>query len=241
MPTVALAMVLPLVPVAALLLLAVHPLLTGLSLTELTAVMTAGLCVGVAVLIPPSRDLAERLLDRDAHRVRTNPPALLRRASAELGRDLDLGHLTTVVLDTIHASVEPEGVALYLERDRALRLALVRTIGRDAVFVAPPEPPTRILHDLTTRRATVVRDDIDLPGAALLREAFAAANWALALPLVSDERLVGLVAIGPKRSGDPFYAEDLDALIALANHAGSALKELARQRARAESFAVSRG
>jgi nitrogen-specific signal transduction histidine kinase len=66
-----------------------------------------------------------------------------------------------------------------------------------------------------------------MPSDCQVREALTAVNWALVLPLVSDQHLVGLVAVGPKRSGDPFFSEDLDALITLGNHAGSALRNAA--------------
>ena len=64
-----------------------------------------------------------------------------------------------------------------------------------------------------------------------MRRALNAAGWALVVPLAGDGRLMGLVALGPKRSGEPFYVEDLDALTTLANHAASA-------RARAENLAA---
>ncbi|HMI54748.1 MAG TPA: histidine kinase N-terminal 7TM domain-containing protein, partial [Gemmatimonadaceae bacterium] len=225
--TFVLAMVLSLLPLAALLLLAVHPLLVRLSLTEVEAYLTAGVCVGVALLIPPSRDLAERLLDRYVYRTRTNPQYLLRRASAELSRGLDLGQLTSVIVDTIQTGVEPEGLALYLKQGKALGLATVSESKNDVVFLAPLRPPADVMKHLISRRAALVRDEIDMPSDCQVREALTAVNWALVLPLVSDQHLVGLVAVGPKRSGDPFFSEDLDALMTLGNHAGSALRNAA--------------
>jgi nitrogen-specific signal transduction histidine kinase len=225
--TFVLAMVLSLLPLAALLLLAVHPLLVRLSLTEVEAYLTAGVCVGVALLIPPSRDLAERLLDRYVYRTRTNPQYLLRRASAELSRGLDLGQLTSVIVDTIQTGVEPEGLALYLKQGEALGLATVSESKSDVVFLAPLRPPADVMKHLISRRAALVRDEIDMPSDCQVREALTAVNWALVLPLVSDQHLVGLVAVGPKRSGDPFFSEDLDALMTLGNHAGSALRNAA--------------
>jgi nitrogen fixation/metabolism regulation signal transduction histidine kinase len=61
-----------------------------------------------------------------------------------------------------------------------------------------------------------------------LREVLNGSGWALALPLVADQQLVGLIAVGSKRSGDPFFSEDVDALTTLANHAGTAGKNAAR-------------
>src|SRR5439155_19488190 len=49
-------------------------------------------------------------------------------------------------------------------------------------------------------------------------------NWSLVLPLISEDTVIGLIAVGPKLSGDPFYPQDLDLLMTLANQAGVAVK-----------------
>jgi PAS domain S-box-containing protein len=49
-------------------------------------------------------------------------------------------------------------------------------------------------------------------------------NWSLLLPLVFEDMVIGAVAVGPKLSGDPFYPQDLDLLMTLANQAGIAVK-----------------
>ena len=48
------------------------------------------------------------------------------------------------------------------------------------------------------------------------------------LPLFAENTLIGTIAIGPKLSGDPFYREDLNLLMTLANQAGVALKNAQR-------------
>jgi PAS domain S-box-containing protein len=57
-----------------------------------------------------------------------------------------------------------------------------------------------------------------------LHEALSRLNWALVLPLVSEEHLIGAIVVGPKLAGDPFYPQDLDLLMTLANQAGVAVK-----------------
>src|SRR5438094_4292723 len=49
-------------------------------------------------------------------------------------------------------------------------------------------------------------------------------NWSLVLPLISEDTVIGLMAVGPKRSGDPCYPRDLDRLMTLASQAGVAVK-----------------
>jgi PAS domain S-box-containing protein len=49
-------------------------------------------------------------------------------------------------------------------------------------------------------------------------------NWALVLPVLSDDVLIAMIAVGHKVSGDAFYRQDLDLLMTLANQAGVAIK-----------------
>src|SRR5205823_514874 len=44
------------------------------------------------------------------------------------------------------------------------------------------------------------------------------------LPVISDDGLIAFIAVGSKLSGDPFYSQDLDLLMTLANQAGIAIK-----------------
>ena len=53
-------------------------------------------------------------------------------------------------------------------------------------------------------------------------------NWSVVLPLFAENTLIGTIAIGPKLSGDPFYREDLNLLMTLANQAAVALKNAQR-------------
>jgi sigma-B regulation protein RsbU (phosphoserine phosphatase) len=57
-----------------------------------------------------------------------------------------------------------------------------------------------------------------------LREALAAARFALVVPLAAGDRLSGLLAVGERPGGRPFGEEDLDFAAALARQAQSALE-----------------
>jgi PAS domain S-box-containing protein len=73
-----------------------------------------------------------------------------------------------------------------------------------------------LFDDMT--RDTQSREDIE--AFQILKQL----NWALLLPLISDDVVIGAIVIGPKLSGDPFYPQDLDLLMTLANQAGIAVK-----------------
>ena len=62
------------------------------------------------------------------------------------------------------------------------------------------------------------------PDRELLHAELTRLNWALVLPLLSENTVIGAIVVGPKLSGDPFYPQDLDLLMTLANQAGIAVK-----------------
>jgi len=57
-----------------------------------------------------------------------------------------------------------------------------------------------------------------------LNDDLARSDWALLLPVIADDGLIAFIAVGSKLSGDPFYSQDLDLLMTLANQAGIAIK-----------------
>ena len=44
------------------------------------------------------------------------------------------------------------------------------------------------------------------------------------VPLIADDHVIGFLAVGPKRSGDPFFSDDADLLATLANQSAVAVR-----------------
>jgi two-component system sensor histidine kinase AtoS len=84
-----------------------------------------------------------------------------------------------------------------------------------------------VLH-LSTNRDALVTEELprkrESGERSELYHALIAANWALVLPVLSEDSVIGIIALGPKLSGDPYYPQDLDLLMTLANQAGIAIK-----------------
>src|SRR5439155_25117589 len=95
-------------------------------------------------------------------------------------------------------------------------------------FDTPEEAPQEIIAVLTRTKDLLLTDEIEHERPTSERERLHAAlsclNWALVLPLVSEEHVIGAIVVGPKLAGDPFYPQDLDLLMTLANQAGVAVK-----------------
>jgi PAS domain S-box-containing protein len=229
--TFTLALALSLIPVIALLALVWPRLSDHLTADELGGLIAV--IVVVALLIPLTRDVAGRLLDRYVYRTRVNYQRTLREASEALTRVLDLKLLLQFVKHTVATSTNSEGAAVYLqngapELGSQFRRAIAAKCYEQSSFDTPHEAPGIVIAALTQTKDLLLTDEVgrERPTAdrERLHQELTRLNWALVLPLISEATVIGAIVVGPKLSGDPFYPQDLDLLMTLANQAGVAVK-----------------
>jgi PAS domain S-box-containing protein len=222
--TLGLAILLSALP-PGLLLAAFWPrLLTTLEPSEIALLLAA---VGVAtVLIPITRDVSSRLLDRYVYRTQANYRRTVHEASRMLTRVLQLEMLLAFISSTVIRSTAVEGVALYLREGGIFRCAVADRRPDVDHFAAPPQAPVDIIAVLDAMQSPVLADEVARDGdaSATLHDQLVRANWSLLLPVISEDSLIAMIAVGPKLSGDAFYQQDLDLLMTLANQAGVAIK-----------------
>lgn len=224
--TFAIAMLVSLVPVAALILFAWPRLSLHLETHELVFLLAT--IATVSLLIPLTRDGVGRLLDRYVYRTHANYQRTVREASKALTRVLDLKALLPFLTHTVVTSTQSEGVAIYLKDRDGFRRAAREAHPKSGGFETPDRTPPAVVRALTESKDLLVTDEIPRERATehgrRLHEELTRLNWALLLPLISESTLIGVIAAGPKLSGDPFYPQDLDLLMTLANQAGVAVK-----------------
>src|SRR5437867_2217612 len=221
--TFALALVVSLIPVGGLLALAWPKLSDHLAPDDLVALILA--VVVVSLLIPLTRDAAGRLLDRYVYRTHVNYQRTLREASEALTRVLDLKMLLPFLNHTVVTSTNSEGAAVYLEAGTlepgsGVRRAIAERRHAQSHFDTPDDAPIEVITALTETQDLLLTDEIageQLSGdRERLYSVLERLNWALVLPLVSANKVIGAIVVGPKLSGDPFYPQDLDLLMTLA-------------------------
>jgi PAS domain S-box-containing protein len=224
--TVAIAVLLSLIPVGALLLLLSPRLFAHMRRDEILVAFLAS--VGVALLIAPTRDAARRILDRYVYRTHANYQRTVRDASSVLTKVLDLRRLLEFITQTVARSTETEGAAVYLRQDTDFGCAIATRRHDGSHFDAPETAMAEVVEALERLKEPLVTDEIVRAAATEaereLAEQLTQANWSLVLPVISDSGVIALIAVGPKLSGDPFYPQDLDLLMTLANQAGIAIK-----------------
>src|SRR6266850_4739481 len=224
--TLAIATIVSSVPAVVLLLVFGPRLLGHLALGELAfALVTIGL---VIIMVPPTRDIARRLLDRYVYRTRANYQRTVREASKMLTRVLDLKRLLPFISKTVVEATGVEGVVIYLQDEDGFRRAMAQRRNEASDLQAPETAPASVIAALARVQEPLVADEVArqivTDADRMLSDDLVATNWALLLPVISDDGLIAFIAVGSKLSGDPFYQQDLDLLMTLANQAGIAIK-----------------
>jgi len=145
-----------------------------------------------------------------------------------LTRVLDLKRLLPFISKTVVEATGVEGVAIYLRDDEGFRRAMAQRRNEASEFEAPATAPGSVIEALTRVQEPLVADEVArqivTEADRTLSDDLADTNWALLLPVISDDGLIAFIAVGSKLSGDPFYSQDLDLLMTLANQAGIAIK-----------------
>ncbi|MBI3030043.1 MAG: PAS domain-containing protein [Candidatus Rokubacteria bacterium] len=185
----------------------------------------------VAVLFHPLKSRIQHAFDRYLYRGSYDYQRTIREASRVMTTMLDLGALLDHVSGVIGRTVRPELFTVYL-RDRGGE-GYRRTLSQSFVEGRPVEEPETIASDsslstlMQRERGHLLRDDLrrgDLdPETRAALEELGTLNVDLALPLVKEDQLTGFLLVGAKRSGDPYFSEDLDLLSTLASQAAIAV------------------
>ena len=220
--TFAMAMMLSLLPVALFVLANWPRLAERLELAELVVLLATTIIV--SLLIPITRDVAGRLLDRYVYRTKTNYQRTVREASRALTRVLDLNKLLAFLNRTLAVSTQSQAIAIYLRSDDGFRC----TSSEQCHLEPPLTAPAAIVQYLAKTRDLVVAEELErermTDETREVHREMTRLDWALVLPLLFEDSVLGLIAAGPKLSGDAFYPDDLDLLMTLANQAGIAIK-----------------
>jgi len=136
----------------------------------------------------------------------------------ELAATLDEDAIERLMVTTLMGHFLVARAALYHLGPAGLELAQARGARPGTLPARLPGDPVALVRDVPGPRAVA-----DLP-ACELKDALAAADFALVVPLVATGRLAGLLAVGARPGGRPLALEDLDFAAALARQAQAALE-----------------
>ncbi len=171
--------------------------------------------LGGGLLVPLTRRGALKLLDRYLYRAKPDYEPTVQEISKALTQVLDRGALLDLLVTRLTKIVQPEGLAIYLVEDTTGTLAS-RHVAAGETFPVPDVMPRSVLQALGANR--------DVIEAGERHRLLGELGWALVLPLIADDVVIGAIVVGPKLSGDLYYPQDLALLRTLANQAAVAVK-----------------
>jgi len=205
--------------------------------TEYQILMVSLLVAAVtAVAIQPLWDRVQSSIDRLFFRERYNSSQMLQRLSGAAASILDLDRLTGLILDEVTSTIHIERAAFFLREERtgALHLAAQREL--DALGDARLPEGHPVVEWLASHDGVLSRYDIEMnPHFKALwgreREELERLGAELLIPLRSQGDLVGIFAVGPRRSEEPYSDDDRLTLATLANQMAIAIENARLYRA----------
>ena len=185
------------------------------------------LALSVAVFFAPLKDRIQRAFDHYLYREPYDYQRTIRDASRALVGTIDLPTLMRYITGLVAKTLKPDSVAIYLIEASEPRFEkAVETRGGRLPDTLSPS--SRLVQKVVQDRETVFRDELvegqtGLVGADLLAEC-RGLGIEVIVPLVEEKQVIGLLCLGTKRSGDPYFSDDADLLTTLANQSAVAIR-----------------
>jgi signal transduction histidine kinase len=186
----------------------------------------------VAIVFQPIKSWIQRSFNRYVYREKYDFQRALREASRQLSSTLDLESLLQYLGVTIEGTFKAEAVTVYLRDARKRGYVARQRPGsldwrRIDVTSSIPDDSAIVGFMLKERRPLVHEEAIREPTNTLVEAAaleLQVLGGDAAFPLIDEHSLAGMLIVGPKRSGDPYFAEDIDLLSTLVSQAAVAMK-----------------
>ena len=180
----------------------------------------------VVLVFTPARSGVQRLFDRYLYRNPYDYAHTLREASHALTGTIDLQSLLGLTGAVIESTFHPHGIGVYLFESEDGEFVLSWSLS------SPSLPPTiantSVVVTALAVRTLLFSDEVlsgepSLPTDGL-RSILHSLRTEVVIPLREEGDLIGFVVLGAKRSGDPYFSNDVDLLTTLANQAAVAVR-----------------
>jgi signal transduction histidine kinase len=200
----------------------------ALDLQALPIHLALVLALLLAQAFQPLRRIVQARLDRYFFRARYDYTAALREISRAMSDIVEMGKLFEYTCRAIRETVHAERAALYVRDAGGSDYRLESSWGDDE----PRLPATigaasPLVHSLAVgKQRIVIAADFRRPDGGLAADADDMHRLGIEciLPALVHGQFEGFYVMGPKRSGDPYFTEDIDLISAVASQVGIAIK-----------------
>jgi signal transduction histidine kinase len=205
---------------------------------------------GLALMFAPLTRMLRRVFDSYFYREPYDYTATIRQSSVALSSTLDPQQLLKNLFAIIRSSMRPEFLVAYLrDEDRGTFHVALRDDEEAGDELPGIIEPTEPLVTVLAKRGAIVFREVGHDGDTNDATATLSQMRAeCACPVIHESQLLAILILGPKLSGDAYYAQDIDLLSTLAGNVAVAIKNaelyqrvalLEEQRRRTERVAES--
>ena len=203
-------------------------LLSRLIPTEITPndpLLVALYLLVLVIGLNPLRNFMQRGIDQLFYRTRADYRYALTHLSQELTISPEMEHTLHILEQEINATLAPERVLIYLYDDTDAVFRHQSTREEIEIVIPAESPLLEILREGS--------GGIWFPPGRTLPEELANESVTLEkmgcrvlIPLHYEGKMIGFLALGPRRSGDPYSSDDMDFLEAVAGQSSLALENV---------------
>jgi nitrogen-specific signal transduction histidine kinase len=188
--------------------------------------------LSLAIAFQPLKTRVHTYLNRYLYRETYDYERTLREATHRLSTLLELDPLLNYLMSVIETTVRAEHASVYLWNPSEKAFQITSSIGgtrtsHTQAISSPIHADSPLARFFLAHRQTLAREEVIRDAPDPLREAASVdlhnVGGDIAFPLLDGQTLLGAVVVGPKRSGDPFFSDDITLLETLVSQATIAL------------------
>jgi two-component system NtrC family sensor kinase len=194
------------------------------------SLVTLSLLTVVGFLFPKLRFKTEDALERALFKKRTDYGEMLLRSSREMVSVVDLAALSASLVHTVCRAFGIERASLFLsdESRRTFSQIADQGVSSENVKFSALQQTDPLIERLGSRREAIVKEELELARTSAIdlrvAEQMDQLEAEISIPIISKQRLIGLLNLG-HRDGNQIYSnEDLELLSTLANQAAIAIE-----------------
>jgi signal transduction histidine kinase len=186
----------------------------------------------IAILFHPLKERIRSSLNRYLYRETYDYQRTVREASRRISTLLDLEPLFDYLTNLVEETFKVDSVIVYLYNPSTRAFEPRISTGHPAWTQPPPQSvideasPLSALFNVDKR--ALVREEaarqLSHPLLSTAANALRELGGDIAFPLIEDGTIAGVIVVGPKRSGDAYFADDIDFLETLMSQVVVAMK-----------------
>ncbi len=190
-------------------------------------ILSAAALIVIAFVFDPIKRRVQDSIDRTFYRDRRDYQRALLEFSQELPRYINLEQIMDVIVARISGTMHVDKIAVIVCGEHHGLMSMSRNIDRECCDFSNTRDGL-LEHLRLNRTAQTLYFLGEESGGIVINEAdqqkILRSGIVLALPMLIQDRLIGLIAVGPKLSGKVYSQDDIDLLTTVASQAAIAIE-----------------